>query len=216
MAGQARRAQECRRVSPAESSLPSWEGPGRWGPWLTPAHPHWGLGEGPGCRSRPPPPPTCTPAPCPAERPQPSVAHWLRPCSATLPGPADAGPGLEARSLEFRSCTQAALCLCLGETKMRGSGMPSPELGPAHSRQREWGWGCGWGWILPGSPPQGARRPAPTLPSPLHSPRWMSGTFFLREEEASAAAPSLAREWGLGYSCQQDRPVGPVGLSCDL
>lgn len=207
MAGQARRAQECRRVSPAESSLPGWEGPGRWGPWLTPAHPYWGLGEGPGCRSRPPPLPTCTPAPCPAERPWPSVAHWLRPCSATLPGPADAGPGLEASSLEFRSCTQAALCLCLGETKMTGSGMPSPELGPAHSRQREQGWGCGWGWILPGSPPQGARRPAPKLPSPLHSPRWDVWNLPPARRGGQCCSPQPGQGVGTGLQL-------PTGQTC--
>lgn len=62
-------------------------------------------------------------------------------------------------------------CVCAletGEAEMRGSGVPSPELGPARPRQ----WERGWGWILPESPPRGPHRPAPMLPSPLHSPRW--------------------------------------------
>lgn len=97
----------------------------------------------------PPAPSTCTPAPCPAERPWPSVAHWLRPCSATLPGPADAGPGLGPAVLSSDPAPRQP-CVCAWRDQDERGAECQAQNWPCSLEAAGTRVGVRVGWILPG------------------------------------------------------------------
>lgn len=90
---------------------------------------------------------------------------------------------------------------------MTGSGMPLQNLALLTRGSGNKGGGSGWGGSCPGHRLRALAGPHPSCLPHFTPPGGMSVPPENRRPVLQPQ-PGL-REWGLGYSCQQDRPVGP-------